>query len=736
MDWSTSRDQRKVTIDARRVAQAAVWVLGLSLIAVTLASLAAARDGTGSNGDSGGQIYRVCPGGPPACDTTTIQAAVDQAAAGDEIQIAGGAYSQLTVRAGITQVVYLSKTLTLRGGFATDNWDHPDPVANPTRLDARGGGRVLYVSGEIAVRLAGLELTGGDAAGMGGFGPIDAGGAVYVTGATVALEASRLYSNTAGYGGALFALGGRPTISDSAIISNSAVAGGGLYLQQCGHSIVAASLVAGNEATGTSYDEGGGGLYVSGGDVTVIGSQVRDNTAGEYGGGLFVMGGALHCSSSSIAGNTAGGYGGGMTLRWSEATLTGNLIDGNQAKGGGGFQAYLSDLILTGNSITHNQATEECGGAGHMSSGTARASGNLVSANWAQLNGGGLAFCQSNAVLNGNTVISNTAGEYGGGIFVSQSRGTLEANVVRGNDAHYGGGLGLRETSTVTATNTLIADNAAGGEGGGIYVESSSLEALHTTLARSNGPSALCVTRHAGEGSYAALVNTILVSHTLGVTVSEGSYATLEATLWGAGDWANDRDWAGHGTLMTGTLNLWQEPGFVIGDYYLGLNSAAVDAGIDAGVGRDIDGQPRPHYDGYDLGADEWWPIMVVKRAMPEVVEREQLVTYTVWLTNATELAAPVYLTDLLPAEVHFVGPLELSHGEGGYAAGVITWTGTLGPAGVGWLSWRVLIAPETPYSTTIINRALINDPYGTYSTEGAQIFLPPRQVYLPLALR
>jgi uncharacterized repeat protein (TIGR01451 family) len=722
----------------------------------------------GPDKNSQNGFYTVCPGGPPACDAMTIQAAVDQASAGDEIRIAAGTYSQLTVRHGVTQVVYLSKTLTLRGGFTTTNWLDPDPAANPTRLDAAGEGRVVLVSAEVSVRLEGLELTGGSAAGMGGYQPpyggalIDAGGGVYVISATIILEGSRLFSNTAGYGGGLFVLNGRPTISESLIVSNSAVAGGGLYLQGCRNSILAGDRVAGNEASGAEYEDGGGGLYLSGSDanltgmlisanaaafaggglymsgstVTVVDSEVQGNGAGEYGGGSYIRGSALHCSQSTVAWNTSGGYGGGMAVRWSDATLHGNTIDGNEAEGGGGVEAYLSDLVLTRNSFTHNQATIECGGAVHSASGTARATGNQVSANQAQLNGGGMAFCYGEAVLDANTVISNTAGDGGGGLYFSHSQGVVESIILRGNRALYGGGLGLREGSAVEATNTLVAENAAGADGGGIYVEASLLQALHTTLARNDGPSGLCVTHHAGEGSNATFVNTILVSHTLGVTVTQGNYATLDATLWGAGAWANGQDWAGDGTLVTGTLNVWREPGFVNADYHLGLDSAAVDAGIDTQVHRDVDGQPRPHYDGYDLGADEWWPVAVVKRAEPEIVERGQLVTYTMRLTNTTGLTARVRLTDSLPVELQFVGPLEASAGEGGYAAGVITWSWALEPAGVGWLSARARIGLEIPYSTTIINRTLISDPYGIYSIEGMPIYLPPRRAFVPLALR
>jgi uncharacterized repeat protein (TIGR01451 family) len=763
-----NRPVQEVAIDTRRIALVVVWILALLLVAGTLASLAAAGDATGSHNRSDNQFYTVCSSGPPACDAASIQEAVDEAAAGDEIRIAAGTYSQLTVRAGVTQVVYLSKTLALRGGFTTTNWLDPDPAANPTQLDGRGAGRAVYVRGEISVRLEGLELTGGTASGMGGYqppwgdDPIDAGGGLYVVSATVVLEESRLFSNTAAYGGGLFVLNGRPTITGSTIISNSATSGGALALQGCSGSFLAGTWVGGNVATGTSYEDGGGGLYLSGsgatlshmtistnaagfaggglylsgGTVTMVDSEVEGNAAGEYGGGLYARGSALQCSQSTLRANTSGGYGGGMALRWSDVTLLGNTIAGNEAEGGGGLEAYLSDLILTRNVFTRNRATIECGGAVHAASGTARATGNLVSANQAQLNGGGMAFCYGEAALDSNTVISNTAGDGGGGLYFSHSQGTAEATVVQGNEALYGGGLGLREGSAVRATNTLVAENTARADGGGIYVEASSLEAFQTTLARNDGPSGLCVTRHAGEASSATLANTILVSHTLGVTVTQGNYATLEATLWGAGAWANGLDWAGDGTIVTGTLNLWEEPGFSDKDYYLDVNSAAIDAGIDTGVDWDIQRQPRPHYDGYDLGADEWWPVAVTKRVTPDTAERGEVVTYTVQLTNTTGLTAPVLLTDSLPAEVLFVGPLEASDGEGAYGAGVITWTWTMEPGGVGWLSWRVSIVPDAAYSTTIINRALIKDPYGTYLVEGAPIYLPPRRAFVPLALR
>jgi hypothetical protein len=105
------------------------------------------------------------------------------------------------------------------------------------------------------------------------------------------------------------------------------------------------------------------------------------------------------------------------------------------------------------------------------------------------------------------------------------------------------------------------------------------------------------------------LTNTILVSQTVGITVTANSTATLIGTLWGSGAWANGTNWSGAGVIVTGTVNVFGDPDFVdpaAGDYHLGPGSAALDAGLNAGVMMDIDNQPRP-YHAPDLGADEYW---------------------------------------------------------------------------------------------------------------------------------
>jgi len=106
--------------------------------------------------------------------------------------------------------------------------------------------------------------------------------------------------------------------------------------------------------------------------------------------------------------------------------------------------------------------------------------------------------------------------------------------------------------------------------------------------------------------------------------VDAGTTATLTATLWGDGVWANAGDTVGSGNIFTGTVNYWDAPVFVDaadGDYHIGPGSAAIDKGISVPVKTDIDSQPRPYQD-YDLGADEFWPAGALKRVyLPFVVK-------------------------------------------------------------------------------------------------------------------
>ena len=118
-----------------------------------------------------------------------LHAAVDAANDGDVIKVAAGTYTAVSVRPRsdvtttgvVTQLIYISKTLTLQGGYTTTKgFAHPpDPMLNPTTLDALAQGRVVYITGDVSPTIEGLRPTGGNAAGLDGdpnLGSIQAAG--------------------------------------------------------------------------------------------------------------------------------------------------------------------------------------------------------------------------------------------------------------------------------------------------------------------------------------------------------------------------------------------------------------------------------------------------------------------------------------------------------------------------------------------------------------------------------
>lgn len=233
----------------------------------------------------------------------TIQHAVDMADSGDDILVATGIYTDVHMRPRndliatgmVTQMVYISKTMTIRGGYTTGFTALPDPVANPAILDAQGQGRVLYITGDISPTIEGLQITGGSAAGLiGDPSGEDAGGGVYAITATI-------------------------NFSNNQVFSNTTVAGGGLYFLNSAN-----VRLTGNTITNNMVFARAGGLYFRNSPgATLIDNTISNNRAGIIGGGTKHHGGVYFLSSDN-------------------ATLINNMISGNSAAdtcGGGTFRS-------------------------------------------------------------------------------------------------------------------------------------------------------------------------------------------------------------------------------------------------------------------------------------------------------------------------------------------------------------------------------------------------------------
>ncbi len=318
--------------------------------------------------------------------------------------------------------------------------------------------------------------------------------------------------------------------------------------------------------------------------------------------------------------------------------------------------------------------------------------------------GGGVYVLNASAALRNNQVLSNTA-RWGGGLYLRESDATLSGNTITANTARWGGGLYLRE-SDATLANNFFADNQADIAGSGLHIQRSSPRLLHTTIVRNGSAGLTAGTGGDGSGIYVtgdyegnystvALTNTILVSHTMAVTVTAGNTVTLEATLWGKDTWANTTDWGGAGTVITGTPahNYWGDPAFVApgtGDYHIGAESAALDAGVDTGVTTDVDGDPRPIGASYDVGADEFPAVLsVTQQASPNPVQAGAQLTYTIRVTNTGSVTLTATITDVLPDHVA--------------PGGLRTWTPTIVACGGVWTE-TVVVTVEMGYAGPLSN--------------------------------
>ncbi len=147
-----------------------------------------------------------------SADASAVQDAVNEASSDETIKVAGTCTGVQTISSK-TQTVYISKTITLIGGYANGSWnDIPDPVANPTVLDANSSGRVVYVTSSGNVTLQNLILRNGSS---------DFGGAIWQSG-PVTLETSQISDSTAQAGGAIYSDNSALTITHSSLISNTA----------------------------------------------------------------------------------------------------------------------------------------------------------------------------------------------------------------------------------------------------------------------------------------------------------------------------------------------------------------------------------------------------------------------------------------------------------------------------------------------------------------------------------
>ena len=220
------------------------------------------------------------------------------------------------------------------------------------------------------------------------------------------------------------------------------------------------------------------------------------------------------------------------------------------------------------------------------------------------MEGTGIYAIGGGPVIRKCVVQDNHGGYRGGGICLELCEGALvEGCLIRMNETAsgwgfaYGAGIYVVGSSDFLLCNNIIVDNVIDfGWGGGLGVEDSSGRLVNNTFSRNVAGNGY------GGGIY--------------IGWSDGVVA-VNNILWGdIGEYGDDEIYVDHGTLSvtfsdvmggwSGEGNIDADPLFISDwNYHLRPGSPCINAGTDAGVYTDIDGQSRPWGAGFDMGADE-----------------------------------------------------------------------------------------------------------------------------------
>jgi uncharacterized repeat protein (TIGR01451 family) len=241
---------------------------------------------------------------------------------------------------------------------------------------------------------------------------------------------------------------------------------------------------------GTATDNSVGELTILNNDVTIV---------NQSGGTVVIDASAVNTRVLDIA----------PTGPAVNVTLTGLTIRHGSAGTGAGIRADI--LTQQGFTLTLNN--------------------DIVQANTATFDGGGIFIFGGALTLNGTAVRDNGAGRDGGGIAALLARVTLTNSSVTGNHAGGSGGGGTIANGSLTVTNSIVSDNSqtdAGSSargGGGIRVFGDTVTITNSLIA--NNSSSATGAGHGGGG--------LLINGKADVTITSSEFSDNRAANDGGG---------------------------------------------------------------------------------------------------------------------------------------------------------------------------------------------------------
>jgi|GEM_PF-4907036 len=392
---------------------------------------------------------------------TYLQNALAAAAAGDQINVAGGTYVPLELtdpNDPRSATIHLISNVAIYGGYA----GFADPNAPDTRDLS------LYES-----TLSG-DLDSND-------DPNDPNSSnensyhVVIGSNTDRTAILNGFTVTAGYGndgGGMFNENCSPTVSNCLFVGNRAFNGGGGMSNVNSHPEVIDCTFSANVANG----DGGGMSNTSNSFPELVNCAFDLNTAGGEGGGMFNYYGSPTLTDCTFTGNSASGAGywcggGGMYNRThSNPSLINCSFIGNTAACGGGMGSrdacspMLIGCMFIGNSGGSGGAMRNTDGC------AARLTDCMFSDNSADAYGGGIYNNNSSPILINCGLSGNTAPVAGGAISnINPGAAPLLINCSFSGNTSGSGGIYNDYNSAPTVINCIFSGNTSSGSGGAIF---------------------------------------------------------------------------------------------------------------------------------------------------------------------------------------------------------------------------------------------------------------------------
>ncbi|MCD4652573.1 hypothetical protein K8T06_01405 [bacterium] len=494
-------------------------------------------------------------------DYPTIQAAIDAALPKDQILVDSGIY--------IENLDFMGKEIMLQSKDGPENTTIEALCPRPVFI-------IFNVPGENAL-LEGFRITGGRAS---------IGGGIRMENSTITIRNNIIENNIA--------------IGD--IVQGIDAMGGGIYSLHC-PAIFESNIIQNNQAivpdtAQTEETQGasalGGGLYVLPGNCRIYNCSINSNSAI---GGTVRTEVTAHHSADAYAGHA---FGGGLCIigrifqvgdHILECNIQGNIARGGDAESWYDSDAYGGDAWGAGVYIERSWENNfvDCLFSNNKSTGGLAESlhGKDKSSYGGQVYGGALSCLFSEYELNIQRCVFTDNISTGGIGLLYYLPGIDPVHDIDGASfggaVYSGGATGFLIENSVFNSNS-IADDNKDSMGSSFFAETSA-DCVFATIINSSGASAI---ESPESTNIHNLISCIVYFNEDGPGTFQAEFSDIEGGASGNSNFDADPEFKdNHGFHISGI-------------------SPCIDTGKTYSLDHDIDGDFRPFFLGYDVGADEY----------------------------------------------------------------------------------------------------------------------------------